>query len=489
MIIVDDTPESKASTPLLGSATASGSGDLPPAYAPREDSGLLGSAQVPYSPHQPIFTQKRAEPAGKRFCKALLVAVAVWCLVSALAGSFIGEQALGHGYTIPRDINTGKCVTEWEREVKNSSFPYAVSTTFDFALPSKALLFLSGGKSASGHLKIQKSENITTRVQVKVIVNYYQTTARDSAKVCTIRRNKGEIGVGLFTPTYWRPPIRTDDLSFDVVLTLPHSQSTQYINGLATEMDNFSHDVDTMNGILFGQLRLSATNGHIVTQDIAAEAIALITSDAEITSSLLVASDAKVRSSNGHISGVYNVSNSLELYTTNADIVAAAIVNANHSDPSTKSVSMVTSNGILNAQINLGLPDSKPAAFVVETVTTNTDLMTAIVSAPFDSSLTVAAQTSNGRAYLGLPSTYEGRLLASTTNEDTFIKSPQFPDPACKGHPKCTNRKRSLQVDTIIRGRQGGKGLFDGSVFWDEKNAARSEASVSTSNAAVLIVL
>ncbi|KAJ7033399.1 hypothetical protein C8F04DRAFT_1104620 [Mycena alexandri] len=489
MIVTDNSPKSpdKASTPLLGGAGGSGG---PPAYEPRGGGpSPIGGAQVPYTAvYQPIHAQQReGESAGKRFFKAFLVALGIWFLVSALVGSVVDDRALGyHDYPIPGDVETENCVTEWKGQTipsPFSSFPYSASTTFDFALPSETLLLISKGQLSSGNLKIKTSTKITDAVQVKVTVHYHTTAVRDSAKICMIGRQKDEAGVGIFTPTYWRRRSRTDFLFFDVELTLPHSTSTQYINALSTDVNNFSHDVETLKNVFFGHVSLTASNGKILTQDVTAETITFTTSNAVITSSL-VALDAKVRSSNGHINGHYAVTNSLDLHTTNGAIKVAAILNVSDTE-TPKTVSMTTSNGVLDAQINLGTSNGKPGSFRVITTTTNSGLTTHIDSAPLDSVLNVDARTSNGRAYLGLPSTYEGKFSAATSNGKLAVSgaNPNEPDPACKGDSKCTGRQRTTETSTV------NKRLVVGSVYWDKKNAARGKASVTTSNSAVTLSL
>ncbi|KAJ7180577.1 hypothetical protein C8R46DRAFT_587094 [Mycena filopes] len=489
MIITDNAPKSpaKASTPLIGDASGSGA---PPAYVPREGGpSPIGSSQVPYTVYQPAYTQQRAgESAGKRFFKALLVALGIWFLVSALVGSVVDDrysiQALGrYDYPIPHDVDMEQCVSEWSRATRNvaSSFPYSSTTTFDFALPSEALLLLSKGQLSAGNLKIKTASSITDAVSVKVTVNYHTTTVRDAAKVCMIGRNKGEVGVGIFTPTYWRRRSWTDALSFDVELTLPYSKSTQYIKALSTDVNNFSHNVGTLRNIFFGDISLRASNGKISTEDITAETAAFTTSNAMITSTL-VALDAEVRSTNGAIFGHYAVTNSLDLQTTNGAIKVAALLNASDTD-SAKTVSMITTNGVLDAQISLATSNGKPGSFRVKTITTNSGLTTQIDSAPLDSVLSVEAKTSNSRASLALPATFEGRLLATTSNGPIVVlrRNPNEPDPACKGDSGCTDRKRSLETSVI------NKRSLVGAVYWDKKNAARGDASLSTTNAGLTL--
>jgi hypothetical protein len=108
MIIPEDTPESpKAQTAAAAAAAAAqhDSADAaaqsqpsPPAYSAATSSTqplfspppsghphiILNYGTIPNYPPEPIMY---AEPAGKRFFKAFLVAVLVWMLFAALTGS------------------------------------------------------------------------------------------------------------------------------------------------------------------------------------------------------------------------------------------------------------------------------------------------------------------------------------------------------------------------------------------------------------------
>lgn len=139
---------------------------------------------------------------------------------------------------------------------------------------------------------------------------------------------------------------------------------------------------------------------------------------------------------------------------------------------------------MLDAQINLGTSNGKPGSFRVITTTTNSHAKTHIESAPLDSMLDVDAQTTNGRASLRLPSTYEGKFSASTSNSPITVvpASSLERDPACED-PECTGRQRTIET------ARSTKRLMSGIVYWDKKNAARGKASVATTNSAVTLIL
>ncbi|KAJ6593222.1 hypothetical protein B0H19DRAFT_1089436 [Mycena capillaripes] len=483
MIVTENTPKSpaKASTPLLGDASGP---SAPPAYAPGPSP--IGSAQVPYTVYQPVYTQRReGEPAGKRFCKAFLVAIGVWILASALFGS-IGVHNIGQfEYPIPRGVETEHCVSDWAEEMKNPtfpslSFPYSASTSFDFSLPEKTLLLLSKGALSNGRLSIVSSD-YTDKVSVKVTVKYHKAAVRDLAKVCLIARSNGEGGVGIFTPSPWRSRSYTDRLSFDVVLVLPSS----HINALSTDVSNFSHDIDTLPRTDFGNLSLQASNGNIKAKLLSAGKATLTTSNAAVIVNSLIAPSASVKSSNGLISGSYTVCESLDLQTSNDPIKVTVTINGSGSG-SKKNLSMRTSNGVLDALVNLGTSSGEAGTFNVKAQTSNAQLKTKIVYAPLDSVVTVDARTSNEEASVTLPSTYEGSFSLTTSNAPVSVRrvNPNEHDPACDSHQQsCKERTRIVEQKVVT------KRSVSGNVHWDKKNANRGKVTLTTSNGPATILL
>ncbi|KAF8161729.1 hypothetical protein K438DRAFT_1942246 [Mycena galopus ATCC 62051] len=487
MIITDTTPKSPAkdSAPLLGGASGS---NAPPAYTPPQAGPTpIGNNQIPYAVYQPAYTQSQpqgqqriGESAGRRFCKALLVAFGLWILLSALFGSFTSKSLNGfYDYPIPGGVEPDRCMTTWS-EMRNSAFspfPYSASTSFNFDLPSKTLLLLSKGGLSSGHLKITSSSKVTD-VQVNVTVNYYKAAVRDVARVCFIERSEGENGVGIFTPQPWRARTQADRLSFDVELILPLTDSILQVNGLSTDVNNFSHDVGFLNAH-FNDLSLKASNGRIQAQSLSAAQAELITSNAHVAVEALVAPRALVKSSNGRISGSYVVVDSLDLRTGNGAIDVAVTVAEGSSSKKTKVITMQTSNNAIDYTVNLGPTSGKADSFHVKATSSNGRLTGNIVSAPLDSVLAVDAKTSNNKASVTLPSTYEGRFSVSTSNAPSAVQRvdthPQ--DPAGKG------RTRTIQTEGNAK-----KGIT-GFVHWDKKNAGRGKATVVSSNGAATLFI
>ncbi|KAJ7125371.1 hypothetical protein C8R44DRAFT_619533 [Mycena epipterygia] len=480
MIITDNTPKSpvKASTPLLSGASGSAA---PPAYAPRDGAGPtpINAVQAPYAVHQPVYTQQRGgghQSAGRRFCLAFLVAFGIWILASALLGSIVDERPrLQHigpygGYPIPDNVELEQCLSEWseaaEKKTPYSSFPYSTGGSFDVPLPSETLLLLSQGALSAGNLKITTSSELTDLARVHITVHYYNTAVRDSARVCVIKRKSGESGVGIFTPKRWRNHARTDRLYFEVQLILPRSTTSSplYINRLATDVSNFSHDVDALKGVVnFGELILRASNGKIQAQDLTAPA-------------------AAISSSNGAISGYYKVSDSLDLTTSNGAIQVTAVIDAGEST-AVKKLTMRTSNNVLESAVSLGTSSGTGGNFLVKASTSNGRLTTGVVSAPLDSVLTLDARTTNTAATLTLPTTYEGAFEIDTSNAVPLIKrvNPNERDPACKSDAGC--RTRVVNMTKLIKGKASG------SVYWDRKNEKHGKVTLRTSNAPITLFI
>ncbi|KAJ7270173.1 hypothetical protein B0H12DRAFT_827771 [Mycena haematopus] len=497
MIITDDSPKSpvKDSTPLLGDASGS---NAPPAYTPpRAEPTPIGNTQIPYAVYQPVYTQdqrRTGESAGQRFCKASLVAFGVWILVSALFGSLTVESGHRHlfqslsgyfDYPIPSGVEPSLCATTWP-EMKNpafSSFPYSASTSFDFNLPSKTLLLLSKGALSSGHLKITSSPNVAN-VRVNVTVNYHRVAVRDAAKVCFIERSEGESGVGIFTPQLWRSRGRSDRISFDVELILPRSDSILHVNGLSTDVNNFSHEVDNLNAY-FNDLSLRASNGNIKAKSLVAAQMVLATSNAAVAVDSLVAPIATVRSSNGRISGTYAVVDSLDLHTSNGAIDVAVLITDGRSSKKTQDIIMKTSNHAIDYTVNLGPTTGKAGSFRVNADTSNGKVTGKIVSAPLNSVFAISAKTSNHLASLTLPSTYEGSFAVSTSNAAATVNrvNPEEKDPACGSDARCNGRSRIVYTTAVT------KTSVKGIVQWDTRNADRGKVVVASSNGAATLYI
>ncbi|KAJ7198498.1 hypothetical protein GGX14DRAFT_469498 [Mycena pura] len=515
MIITESAPKMppKSSTPLLGAS--SGSGVPPPAYTARDAPVGAAHAGPQAAIYQPVYPQPQlvGESAGRRFFKAFMVALGLWLLASALVTSVVDDGAIGrfrdNEYPVPTGVHLTRCITDWSEgettktPVFTTPYPYGTTVSFDFSMPPETLLLMSKGSLSSGQLKVTTAD--TTDVKVKVTVYYHNQRARDTAKICMVSRKDGEQGVGIFTPKWWQlPRDRNLRLSFDVELILPRGSalsSPQSVNALSTDVDNFSHEVDSLEDIFnFRHLSLTGSNGKISARSLRARDATLKTSNgaiiidslsastAKLTTSdglSLVALNAAVRSSNGGISGSFNVCESLDLTTSNGPIVVTVGINSSDSSKAS-TLTMRTSNALLASTIDLHTASGKGGKFPITATTSNARLSTTIAALPLDAVLKLEARTSNDLAEATVPLTYEGAFSLTTSNEVPSVRraDPKERDPACaEDGVACDARRRTVETRVVK------KNMVMGVTYWDKANARRGDVSMRTSNGHVTLTL
>ncbi|KAJ7672084.1 hypothetical protein B0H17DRAFT_1084364 [Mycena rosella] len=354
--------------------------------------------------------------------------------------------------------------------------PYSAEVSLDLPLPSATLMFFSKGALSAGDLNITTSAELTDVARINIAVHYVATAVRDTTKVCFLKRKAGETGVGIFTPQQWWDRRQTDRLYFEVELILPRGS---YINGLATDVNNLSQDLDNLKDIItFGSIFLQGSNGPIHAKALGAANATLQTSNGEVSLDYLVALNAVVSSNNNGISGNYQVSESLDLTTSNGPIEVTVGINGSETP---KSLSMHTSNSAIDAVVNLDTTSGRGGNFLVKADTSNGRLTTRIASAPLDSVLNLQAETSNSPGSVTLPLTYEGSLTMHTSNAPSFIWRVDRieQDPACKAHSDCKGRTRTIGTHMVANGKA------EGAVYWERKNANRGNVTLQSSNGAV----
>ncbi|KAF7350924.1 hypothetical protein MSAN_01654500 [Mycena sanguinolenta] len=487
-MIINNGPKSPVgdSTPLLGDASATNS---PPAYTPqpRADPTPIGDTQIPYAVYQPVHTQqgrqrRTGESAGRRFCEAFLVAFGIWVSFAF----FVKLAVQSADYPIPSGVKLIVCATTWHEKSNPDPdltvFPYSATTSFDFDLPSTTLLLLSKGGLSNGHLKITSSPEVRT-VRVNATVNYWLPAVRDAVKVCLIERSEGESGVGIFTPQRWPGRTYADRLFFDVELILPSSDSILHVNGLSTDVNNFSHDLDTLD-VYFNDLSLTASNGKIQAKSLTAAQVSLTTSDAAIAVDSLVALKASVKLSNGPITGNYAVVDSLILKTSNGAIDVAASIAGNSSLEKIQDITMQTSNGPLDYVVDLGPTMGEADSFRVRADTSNGRIIGKIISAPLNSILDTHARTSNHPVSLAIPPTYEGSFTISSNSAASVARTnPREKDPTCGSDANCDGRKRIFYLTRVT------KSIYEGVIGWDSQNVDRGSIFLGSSNGVAVLYI
>ncbi|KAL5504624.1 hypothetical protein ACEPAH_7287 [Sanghuangporus vaninii] len=317
--------------------------------------------------------------------------------------------------------------------------PYRSKTSFSLPANADTLSFLSRGSLVEGdvHITLASESSVDDEtVRVEVTVRYWSEGALDRASVCKLERheNGDHYGVGIFTPRRWPGRAKQDQLYFDVVVRLP----PRAYKSLETDYINFSTHVSNLQG--------NATF----------EKIHLKTSNSGIHADNLEAYEASLKSSNGPISGRYNVTNSLELVTSNSPI--DTIVDMNSENSQISSLLLKTSNGHIRSNLFLHGPPVT-SAFSVQAITSNSPADLNVLTQPHSSPLTLDVLTSNSPAIAVLPTAFEGPFILRTS---AFIIPVLRTGDNTVEDPSGEGRERTVEVTRQIRS------VLEGKVFWGE---------------------
>ncbi|KAJ7843905.1 hypothetical protein B0H14DRAFT_2585489 [Mycena olivaceomarginata] len=295
------------------------------------------------------------------------------------------------------------------------ALPYHDRVSFPVPLPTDTFLLTSKGHCL-GNLTITASSEVINIAQVDITMHYDSGLARERTKISIIENridhDRVERGVNIFTSD-------TDRLCFEMVVTLPRSL---YIGRLETDLPNFSHDLDNLEGLSFGEISLSGTNGKIQTKTLAAERLKLSTSNAAVSAEVvLVGRAAEVHTTNAPISGTYHATDSVNLETINGNICVHASLDAGNSTE-TKELIMRTSNGALSSSVELKTSSESGGSFRVKTNTSNARLEMRVESVPVQSVLTLEATTTNSQASVFLPAEYQGHIQLQASNSVPLVQ-------------------------------------------------------------------
>ncbi|KAH9067777.1 hypothetical protein EDB87DRAFT_1678160 [Lactarius vividus] len=418
----------------------------------------------------------RPESAGKRFIKALVVAVLIWLLTGAFVSScldlfgVIRLNVMKGDIGIPEveDGDINNCPS-WTT-VSDRAHPWLPSRPFgswsrvSLSLPvdSDALYLVARGALASGDLYVSESPEVKD-VYVKVFVHHRGSIALSRATVCQLSRGDGQVGVGIFTPRRWYIPSR-DTLHFVVEVKLPANRDAiRYVPSFQADLPMFALDMGDISAFRFGDVSLRSTNSHIKVKG-------------------AIASTFNVHSVNGGISGAFNISKSLTIVTTNAPVsVKIGALNGESEKPT--EVFIQTTNGRINAGISLMSNSSSGTggAFGVNTHTTNSPIEVIYDDSPVDSILKFDAASTNSRVHAALHRAYEGTFALATTNGGVvFDRLHNHEDPSGQG------RKRSLTKRYVGRNRVFGK------VEWvppSSDHDRSSSVNVATTNDVITLTI
>ncbi|KAF8578988.1 hypothetical protein K439DRAFT_1620905 [Ramaria rubella] len=279
--------------------------------------------------------------------------------------------------------------------------PYSDSLSFSLPASSDPIFFLSRGNyDHNSSLKIELASSSTQDVEVQVFVGYYNTAARDRARVSLLDRGGNGKGVGFFTPDGSGSIPDTDKVVFTVTVSLPNSGSPTnplVIKALETNLGGWAHHVtDLKDKILFNSLSLTSANGLIQ-----ADSVSVVS--------------GKFKANNGQISGSYTTSDSLSLSVDNSPITAnIKMKNQDGSKPT--HVEVNGQNSKVQTSISL-VSTAKNSAFSVSVKTANGPLNVTFSEAPTTPySLQFNGKTDNSPCDVKLPNHYQGSVTLSTAS-------------------------------------------------------------------------
>lgn len=325
----------------------------------------------------------------------------------------------------------------------------------DIAMPSETLLFFSAGAKLSGLMRVTVSGGNKVKFSVRTSINEGHSQGRNTADtiVCTLKRQDGEYGVGLFNPIKAEP--LDSQVSYDVIVELPISHP--YINRFETNVVNSDQLLGFLEPPIFiGNLSMHGSDGSVTSWSSSARWV-------------------NIQTSNGAIEGNFNSSDDFVIATSNGRIE----VNVDfHQVKSTQAkMSMTTTNNVLAAFIELhDMRDAQTSEsdsdFLITTRTSNDGHLVEIQKAPVDSILTFRGSTSNSPMDVLLPPTFEGHftLDSRSNSSSTIVREKQVDDPAGRG------RRRHMSY-------RNAEGRVEGDVEWGGGDKGRKgEVEVSTSN-------
>ncbi|KAF4621482.1 hypothetical protein D9613_001049 [Agrocybe pediades] len=367
-------------------------------------------------------------------------------------------------YDIPHGVAPEQIASrkDWlPHHTSGHRYRYASQTNFTLPL-SSTNLFIIKTASAGGKLDVITSPSQPRdSVGVGLVLSYDREDIFEHILALRLSRPGGENGVGFFEERDWRDRDHSDrSPELDITLVLPESTSqTPYtIRKLETNVSNMSQNIVDLRGRFnFNSISLSSSNGHIDAKHLDVE-----------TGSL--------KTSQGGIRGTFRAKDALILHTSNGPIdVDVQLENAN--DGKETLLDAKTSNAPFRANVTMTSTKNREGIFRVNGKTSNSMLNIAIPKAPVDFKLGMEATTSNGRADIDLPPTFEGEGILKTSAHSTasVVERHGVEDP--------TGRGRQRHVKTV--GAKTGK--LQLKAFWGESEGGKGDVTVKTSQGDIVV--
>lgn len=327
------------------------------------------------------------------------------------------------------------------------AFRHVSQASFEFPV-SAHLVFTAEGEPALAHGTIEIDDSGEAGADtVNVDITAYSNNLRDlldETKACQLTPTKNPVhGVGIYAnkhrPNFAYSYQRMVTWHIEVRLPAPSGPSPTNITSLSTHMPMFVHHIgDIAHSVHFTALSLNSFAAPISVQSLAAER-------------------ATVETMDGTITGTFNTSRSLSLFTTNAPLkVDVGMLSSRDDGLFSTDLSIQTRNGPVTANISLHATTASGTGGVFEVglKTSNSPLTIAMLDAPPDHILRMNAQTWGASANVVLPKTYEGEYhLRSPPMDSPAIHVADLEDPAGRG------RRRVVEKHNV-------KGVIGGTIQW-----------------------
>jgi len=404
--------------------------------------------------------------------KALAVAILISFLFGFLTGSVdslrrwsrnhgTGSHSVGDWPISPQiNLDSSHCAGRGDWSRTTGLYPYSSSVSFELPVSSAVLFLLARGTLAVGDVQILQASQVGDVAKVEVIVGYHEEEALHRAQVCTMSRQGGEKGVGIFTPSRWEHRSPEDMLDFRVTVHLPASPggAPLHIQKFMTDLPNFSHQIGQLGeSVHFQTISLKGSNKFIAVESLAAET-------------------AELDTSNGPIHGTFNTSSSLYLFTSNAHVKVDVGLQNNDVNRATH-LTIKTSNAWIHSDVSLLSSNTTGGCYDINTETSNGVLEVQFPISPVDSTLRLEARTANAPATVVLHSAYEGAFSIHSSIFSPTLEEHPVEDPSGQRRRRIVERSRV------------GSGYLEGRVRYDPSGSGASSVDVRTSNAWAVLKL
>ncbi|KAI0786223.1 hypothetical protein C8Q75DRAFT_772828 [Abortiporus biennis] len=333
-------------------------------------------------------------------------------------------------------------------------YEYVAHSSLSLPRHSNLLYFFSQGVLANGAIQFVddgESGNGDVTVDITAFYNYEDLLGR--IDVCRVKRGENDNGIGILTPNY-HPHPRRDDVHFDVVVRLPSSEGIAEYTDLETRLSIFAHTIDDLqHKFAFQNVNFATSNTPIQVKSILAKQLV-------------------AQTSNGPIGGTFNITDRLDIHTSNSPITADVYAyNDGRSDLLVTSISLTTSNSPIKTNLFLHsrTANETGGSFDVKLRTSNSPLDVFIPEAPLNHTLKLNAVSSNGQIRAGIHKAFEGNFGARSSTwftPNVFFSSTQEEDPSGQ------NRERKTSLTK-------GRGYVRGWVSWGNPSFATDSHSSS----------